>query len=144
MKNEKKLNNKGFSLVELIIVIAIMAVLIGVLTPQYIKYVERSRESADLDNYQLIVDALNINAADTDTSAVKLTAGSIKFVMNSAPDVTGTNAGDILTSQSANLASMTTKSTKYGNATITITVDSSGIPTFSCSDNADLKSAMGW
>lgn len=31
MKNEKKMNDKGFSLVELIIVIAIMAVLVGVL-----------------------------------------------------------------------------------------------------------------
>ena len=40
-------NNKGFSLVELIIVIAIMAVLIGVLAPQYLKYVEKSRVSSD-------------------------------------------------------------------------------------------------
>ena len=30
---KKKMNNKGFSLVELIVVIAMMAVLIGVLAP---------------------------------------------------------------------------------------------------------------
>lgn len=46
-KKQKNLTNKGFSLVELIIVIAIMAVLVGVLAPQYIKYVEKSRVSAD-------------------------------------------------------------------------------------------------
>ena len=38
MKREKKMDNRGFSLVELIIVIAIMAVLIVALAPQYLKY----------------------------------------------------------------------------------------------------------
>ncbi len=43
----KKMNNKGFSLVELIIVIAIMAVLMGVLAPSLLKYVEDSRIQTD-------------------------------------------------------------------------------------------------
>ena len=40
-------NNKGFSLVELIIVIAIMAILIGVMAPQLIKYIEKTNVSSD-------------------------------------------------------------------------------------------------
>lgn len=40
--------NKGFSLVELIIVIAIMAILVGVMAPQLIKYIEKTNVSSDI------------------------------------------------------------------------------------------------
>lgn len=63
MKKEN-MNNKGFSLVELIIVIAIMAILIVVLAPQYLKYVERSRNSTDLQNARSIMTAVETYAAD--------------------------------------------------------------------------------
>ena len=49
-KKQKSLTNKGFSLVELIIVIAIMAVLVGVLAPQFIKYLKIFRQ---LQTYRL-------------------------------------------------------------------------------------------
>lgn len=56
----KKMNNKGFSLVELIIVIAIMAVLMGVLAPQFIKYVESSRKQKDLSACGEVANAAQI------------------------------------------------------------------------------------
>ncbi len=57
-------DNKGFSLVEVIIVIAIMAVLVGILAPQFIKHVERSREAKDLQNIEEYKVTIESIAAD--------------------------------------------------------------------------------
>lgn len=59
-----KKNNKGFSLLELIIVIAIMAVMIGVLLPQYIKYVGRSKRAVDVQNADELALAFDITQID--------------------------------------------------------------------------------
>ena len=65
--NEKKKNkNKGFSLVELIIVIAIMAILVAILAPQFLKYVERSRNTADIANAREISNAIIAYIADSE------------------------------------------------------------------------------
>ena len=66
--NKKKNDNKGFSLVELIIVVAIMAILVGLLAPQYLKYVEKSRKSADASNLDEMVRAIQIYAADAEVT----------------------------------------------------------------------------
>ena len=63
MKTKK---NAGFSLVELIVVIAIMAVLVGVLAPAYLKYVEKSRKSTDVSAVADIITAASTVAADVE------------------------------------------------------------------------------
>ncbi|RGZ00163.1 prepilin-type N-terminal cleavage/methylation domain-containing protein [Clostridium sp. AM58-1XD] len=54
-----KKNNKGFSLIELIIAVAILVVLSGLLAPQLIKYVERSREAKDMQTLDSVYVAVN-------------------------------------------------------------------------------------
>jgi len=74
-----KKNNKGFSLVELIIVIAIMAVLVGVLAPQFIKYVESSRQSTDIQNigeYKTAIETYVADNAPSGTIKITVTAGN--------------------------------------------------------------------
>lgn len=89
--NKKKNDNKGFSLVELIIVVAIMAILVGLLAPQYLKYVEKSRKSADASNLDEMVRAIQIYAADAEET---LPADTYTITINAtSTSVTATKNG---------------------------------------------------
>lgn len=76
----KKLNNQGFSLVELIIVIAIMAVLIGVLAPTYLGQVNNSKRSTDIQNASSVATSIAVKIAEQDNTTGLGIDGSYKEV----------------------------------------------------------------
>lgn len=120
--NKKKNDNKGFSLVELIIVVAIMAILVGLLAPQYLKYVEKSRKSADASNLDEMVRAIQIYAADAE---VTLPADTYTITINAtSTSVTATNAAntqkaeDALNENAPDWAKTKLKSNKWDNGVV--------------------------
>ncbi len=64
MRMEKRTNNKGFSLVELIIVIAIMAILVGVLAPVLMRQLEKAKVSSDLSKLETIAAAIEYGCVE--------------------------------------------------------------------------------
>lgn len=61
------MKNKGFSLVELIVVIAIMAILVGVAVPVYSSYVEKAQKASDIQMVDEIKHALQVYYASNPT-----------------------------------------------------------------------------
>ena len=133
MKKFRK-SNKGFTLVELIIVIAIIAILTAVAAPQYLKYVDKSRWSQDQENAQILLTMVQVAAADPDQTLVS----GDKLVFNaSGATVTEADASSTLTealeAADANYDTLkvTNKGTAAGSAphttfTITYTVTAAG------------------
>lgn len=113
-------SREGFSLVELIIVIAIMAILIGVVALAVLPYLNRSRESKDIQTLNTICSALSTAVA---TSQVT-TAGS--FTIDASGNVSDTtNAVAAELKNSLGAGSTALKSKACASGTITCAYDPS-------------------
>lgn len=110
MKNKK---NKGFSLVELIVTIAIMAVLVGVTAPIFTKYIEKARRQTCYTNVDTINRAVQMMAySDADT---------MEAFLNAAVPVDGEpTKGDITAYVQANTDIVLPKCPSKGTYTIII------------------------
>lgn len=70
-ENQKENGKKGFSMIELIIVIAIMAILVALIGTQLIPYLEKSREGRDKTTLDTIITATQTVVADHEIALAK-------------------------------------------------------------------------
>lgn len=78
---QKKMENKGFTLIELIIVMAIMAILLGIVGTQVIPYLNKAREAKDLQ----IINSFSTAGVSAYSMNAERFAGSDKV---DSPDIT--------------------------------------------------------
>ncbi len=113
--------DRGFSLVELIVVIAIMAALIGVLAPAYLSYVEKTRVQSDETAAGEILRAAEIVVYSgtyevTEMVLVTFDSGGVKVQESTA----GEELRDLLIENFGDLSKIVPISKKYGNQRYTI------------------------
>lgn len=140
---------EGFSLVELIIVIAIMAILIGVIALAVLPYLESSRESKDKQTLDTVYSAFTHALADEDIAKANKTVNkkssafaaddALKLQMEKYMGITLAEAANKLVSE--NCAGGEFQFVKDGTLISVSVVNGSGIA--KDGDNKDFTSSNG-
>jgi len=88
-----KKNNKGFSLIELIIVIAIMAILVAIIAPNLTKYLAKSKRNTDKKNADEIAAQIQtaINDYESQENASPIGNGTVTFAGTTPESATWSN-----------------------------------------------------
>ena len=120
--------NKGFSLVELIVVVAIMAVLVGILAPAYLSYVEKTRIGADEDAAEEIRRAVETATAEVavyDEVIGSLSGGSVSHTFGATVSSCSTLGAELKKSLQdvfGDTKGFSPKSKKYAGKSAVVTI----------------------
>lgn len=126
----KKMNNKGFSLIELIIVIAIMAILVAIIAPNLTKYLGSSKKETDKKNLDEVMAQVKNCISDASIQDYPVKEGQYVLTKNASGTVTisnptGANSFGKLIVAAVDNASTTSKEDSSKDS-IAITITSNG------------------
>lgn len=132
-----KQNRKGFTLAELLIVVAIIAVLVAVAIPVFSAQLEKSREATDVANIrsayaEVVTKYLENPNSSKPTISVAVQQRVSGCQTSPAPVLTYQGNGK---QETKNLQSVLAAATANGKYTVTIEVDSKGVATPAISSN---------
>lgn len=98
-------NQKGFTLVELIVVVAILGVLAAVAIPNYMNYLYKSRISTDVDTARAVLNVARTMTMTSGTAPSSVTEILREADMESATAATGGTLSTLLGSLGGNESS---------------------------------------
>lgn len=121
-----KKNNKGFTLAELLIVVAIIAVLVAIAIPVFTNQLEKSREATDIANVRsAYADVMVQYLEDGEAASMTVTARQKVPGWQTSPQPV------IVTQINGSEGSISFAAKTEGTYTVSLSVDASGVVTAS-------------
>ena len=126
---KKKNNKKGFTLAELLIVVAIIAVLVAIAIPIFTSQLEKSREATDMANIRAAYADQMVRLLDWDGTDAGLPADiSVPAKQTQPKWQSANNASEIVIADGYSGAGIKVKATTAGNNyTVSVKTDGSGV-----------------